>query len=95
MIGEADGMLAEYQNYVILNGVFIEDGIAQKMADAAKALRSCLIGRRMAGDGPDPSNLWLKAADDLEKVEPLVLEIKADVKRRLWDIHLPETSAPA
>lgn len=88
MIGRANDAVATYQNYIILNGVFIADEIGVKMLDAAKKLRSATAKRQIAGDGPDPSDLWTKAYEELQAIEPLVSEIKADVTKRLWDIQL-------
>jgi hypothetical protein len=80
----------EFYNYVILNGVFIEDAIAEKFVSAAKALRSAMIARQLSADDRGAGDMWQQAVKALEEVDPLVAEIKGDVRSRLRAIEFTE-----
>lgn len=96
-IGDADRAAAEFQNYVILQGVFIDEDLAAKMMGAAHTMRRALISRsmveRMKGYpvGPNQTDFWLKAEEELEPVEKTVQEVKVSVRERLSDIRLPSS----
>jgi hypothetical protein len=88
-LSEANNAQAAFNNYVILQGVFIENSIAEKMGEAAKLLRWAIVANRinLQGGGADLNNkMWT----EYSKVEALVAEIKDDVKRRLWTIQLKD-----
>lgn len=94
-IGDAERATNQFQNYVILQGVFIDEDLSAKMMGAAMTMRKALISRsmveRMQGypSRADQPDFWLKAMEELEPVEKTVLEVKATVRERLSDIKPP------
>ena len=89
--------MTAYKNYTVLHGVFIDDPILEKMMETVTKMRSAFVTRQMQLQGHSTTEMWLKALDGVEAVDKLVIEIRADVKARLWAIQLPpvEESKPA
>lgn len=94
-IGNAQYAIAEFQNYVILHGVFIEEELVQKMIEAGKTMSKSLISRRMAevtknSQAPNQTDFWTQAYETLEPVGNWVQEIKENIRSRLSDIRAPK-----
>jgi hypothetical protein len=88
-IANAGREQAEFQNYVILNGIFIEDSIAEKMGEAANKLRMSVVTQRIA-EQDGAGSMFQASQDAFDQVANLVAEIKADVKARLWTIQMSD-----
>ncbi len=96
-IGEADKVLSEFNNYLILQGIFIDEDIATKMAEAGKIMRSALISRKMVerikgNYSSGGTDFWIKATEQISPVGSMVEDIKTLVRHRLADIKLSSAS---
>ena len=93
-IFEADRAAMDFMNYVILQGVFIEESLSEKMSTAGLNMRKSLISRKMAesldanqyADGKN--NFWEQSGIEIRAVEAVVLEVKQEVRQRLSNIRL-------
>jgi hypothetical protein len=93
-ISEANISATEFMNYIILQGVFIDEQLGQKMAEAGQNIRKALISRSMAArmdeqpyaDGQ--TDFFGKAGEEISAVEPVVVEVKQEVRRLLSNIRL-------
>lgn len=93
-IEDANKAAIEFMNYVILQGVFIEESLSTKMMEAGQNMRKALISRSMverleghpraAGD----PNFWEEARSEIGAVEPVVIEVKNEIRKLLSDIRL-------
>lgn len=95
-IGDAEQAVANFQNYVVLQGVFIDEELAATMLDAGKAMRRALISRTMvertkAFQSPNQPDFWTQAIETLEPVVETVRVVKENIRTRLSDIRPPET----
>src|SRR5579862_2787901 len=92
-IAEADNAAVEFVNYVILQGVFIEETLSEKMMKAGRDMRAALVSRSMVeemrGHGGGQHDFWQQAVDQVNSVEPVVLEVKQEVRHRLSNTQLP------
>lgn len=93
-IGEAHQAVADFQNYVIVQGVFIEEDLSIKMMVAGKSMRGALISRSMVErtkdfHAPGQTDFWQKAIEELEPVAETVQEVKEAIRARLSDIKPP------
>ena len=93
-IVDAEHAAMEFINYVILQGVFIDENLSEKMMNAGTNIRKALISRsmveRMKGLHPATGqpDFWLQASEEIAEVGPVVLEVKQAVRQRLADIRL-------
>lgn len=93
-IADAERACMEFTNYVVLQGVFIDEDLSSKMIAAAQDMRKALINRSMVERvkghtaGPGQTDFWSEAVEELQKVEPVVLDVKNEVRQRLTDIRL-------
>ena len=100
-ISDADKAAVDFANYVILQGVFIEEALGSKMMDAATKIRGALISRTMVEDLKGQSyvagqtNFWEQSYKEIEAVTPMVLEVKEGVRNRLSNIQLAPASSDA
>jgi hypothetical protein len=103
-IGDAERAVAEFQNYVIIQGVFIDEDLAEKMAEAGRQMRRALINRSMVErtkgfSSPGQTDFWQESNNELEPVGKWVQEVKETIRMRLSDIkgpaapELPQTRA--
>jgi hypothetical protein len=97
-ISDAQKATAEFGNYVILQGVFIDEEISTKMTEAARVMRMALISRTMVeriqgGPAPGQTDFWEKALEEISPVEGMVEQVKFLVRQRLSDIKLAAESA--
>jgi len=92
-ISEADRAAVNFMNYVILNGIFISGPLSQKMMKAGTDMRKAIISRvmverlekrRYVEGQPD---FWQQALDEIEAVEPVVLEVKEEIRQHLSKIR--------
>jgi hypothetical protein len=93
-ISDAQKASGEFQNYVILQGVFIDEDLQVKMAEAGTAMRKALISRSMVErtlgyNAPGQTDFWTMAVEELKPVEKAVQEVKQTIRRRLSDIKAP------
>lgn len=97
-IADAERAVIEFRNYVILQGVFIEETLSTKMMEAAQNMRKALISRsmveRMKGQPyrEGQTDFWEKAMQEIEAVEPVVLEVKHEVRKLLSNIRLVDAA---
>lgn len=92
-IGEANKAVSEFHNYLILQGVFVEEEIAKKMTAAGRLMQVALINRTMVERlnghvAPGQTDFWQKAIEEIGPVENMVEEVKTLVRHRLSDIRL-------
>lgn len=85
-ISAAHKAQAEYHNYLILQNIFIEDDIAKKMSVASVKLRTALFDLRWAEEGQ--GEMYRAAGKAMDEVDSLVIDIKADVRKRLSAIKI-------
>ncbi|WP_168078082.1 hypothetical protein [Caulobacter sp. SSI4214] len=93
-LGKAQYSVSEFQNYVILQGVFIEEELVNKMIEAGTAMSKSLISRRMAEvtknfQTQNQTDFWIQAYETLEPVGNWVQDIKENIRSRLSDIKAP------
>lgn len=94
-IGDAHQAVAEFQNYIIIQGVFIEEDLVQTMIDAGAAMRKSLISRRMVeltknSQAPNQTDFWTQAIETLEPIGNSVQAVKENIRTRLSDIKPPQ-----
>jgi len=92
-ISDAQKATADFTNYVILQGVFIDEEIGTKMSEAAHLMRISLISRTMVervqgAQAPGQTDFWQKALEEIGPVEGMVEHVKHLVRLRLADIKL-------
>lgn len=98
-ISEADRAATEFVNYIILQGVFIDEPLSQKMMEAGVNMRKALISRsmveRLNGQlyAAGQTNFWKQAGDEILAVAPVVLEVKQEVRQLLSSIRLAPVQA--
>jgi hypothetical protein len=93
-LADAEEAVVNFVNYIILQGFFIDETLATKMMNAGQNMRNALISRSMvertrgqhyvAGQ----TDFWQEARKEIEAVEPVVLEVKQEVRQRLSHIQL-------
>jgi hypothetical protein len=93
-IGMAEQAIVDFQNYVVLQGVFIDEELATKMIEAARTMRRAMISRSMVEQvkgqsSPGQTDFWAKSIETLEPVREEVQAVKAVIRARLSDIRLP------
>lgn len=97
-ISQADRAANEFRNYVILQGVFIEESLSQKMMQAGLNMRKALVSRSMVERLEGQSyvegqpNFWLEASSEIQAIEPVVLEVKEEIRHLLSNIRLAPTN---
>lgn len=92
-ITDAQWATTEFMNYIILNGVFIDEPLSEKMMDACVSIRKAIISRSMVEriDGPNYAgqpDFWDRAITEIEAVRPVVSEVKQEVRQLLSNIRL-------
>lgn len=92
-ISEAQRAAADFQNYIILQGIFIDEDLSAKMTEASVQMRKALISRSMVErvkghHAPGQTDFWQKSVDELEPVEKSVQDVKETIRARLSDIKL-------
>ena len=94
LISEANRAVAEFTNYVILVGIFIDEPLSHKMMKAGNNMSSAMISRSMverlqgASYATGQTDYWKQAVSELQAIEPVVSEVKQDVRERLSNIRL-------
>lgn len=92
-INDADKALIDFNNYFIMQDIFIDENIAVQISESAKIMRSALISRKMAERmngilSHGQTDFWSKSLEDIQSVEKIMKNIKILVKQRLSDIKL-------
>jgi hypothetical protein len=93
-ISDANGAANEFTNYVILQGVFIDEPLSLKMMEAGMNMRKAIISRSMVeqmnGQSyvPGQTDFWQQAIAEVQAIEPVVLEVKQEVRQLLSNIRL-------
>lgn len=93
-ISEAKQTAIEFVNYVILQGVFIDESLSHKMMEAGKNMHFAIISRSMAERMNGQSyvagqrDFRQQAQDEIQAVEQVVLEVKQTIREHLSDIQL-------
>ena len=93
-MSEANRAAADFTNYVILKGVFIDEPLSLKMMKAGTDIRIAMISRsmveRLRGQShlPGQTNYWLQAVNEIKAIEPVVSEVKHEIRNRLSTIQL-------
>ncbi len=95
-IAAAERSLTDFQNYIILQGVFIDEELSGEMMDSGKSMRMALISRSMVertkgNYTQNQTDFWQQAVEELEPVEKSVKSVKETIRARLSDIKLPST----
>lgn len=93
-IAVADKSAIEFINYVILQGVFIDEPLSQKMMEAGQNMRKAIISRSMAerlkgsSYSEGQTDFGQKAVEEIQAIEPVVLDVKKEVRQLLSNIRL-------
>ena len=93
-LSEAKQAATEFVNYVILQGVFIDEPLSQKMMEAGlnihKAIISRSMGERLKGQSSHDGqpNFFQEAWGEIQAVEPVVSEVKREIRQHLSNIRL-------
>ena len=92
-INDAQNATAAFMNYVILQGVFIDETISVRFMEAAVLMRKALVSRSMVerglGGAPGQTDFWQLASQEMEPVESMVADLKHRVRDHLASISLP------
>lgn len=101
-IGEAKSAVTEFVNYVILQGVFINEELSEKMMTAGLNMHKAIISRSMAEQtagmpyAPGQTNFWEEASGEIQSVAAVVSEVKQEVRKLLSNIRLaPPATEPS
>jgi hypothetical protein len=89
-INDAKRAIVEYNNYIILNDVFIEDDMAKKLSTIAKDLHMTLILRRQIEHSYGAIDNWEKAHEKLTSTALIMSEVKALIRNKMFDTKLPD-----
>ncbi|MDD2706240.1 MAG: hypothetical protein PHU07_13040 [Acidocella sp.] len=87
-LNQATKALTEYNNYILLNDIFIENDVARKMSDVARELRMAAHFVESSLKGTGLPDYWTKAYQRQENAEKLIDELRQIVRARISDIKL-------
>ena len=87
-LNQANKALAEYNNYVLLNDIFLENDVALKMSEVARDLGMAAHFVESSLDRTGQSDAWRNAYERQQSAEKLVDELRQTVRSRISDIRL-------
>lgn len=93
-ISDAKVAIQNFQNYVILQGVFIDEDLSDEMIESATIMHRAIISRTMAErtkgfNNPGQHDFWVQAYEILQPAGTSVQSIKNKIRDRLSDIKAP------
>lgn len=93
-IFEARALVGDFNNYIILNGVFFDDALLEKMQEAREIIAGANEMRwAIIEDINEPSD-EATAKAELRKASYLINEIKSMVRAKLFDTGLRSSRGP-
>jgi hypothetical protein len=81
-LDEAQAAQADFHNFLVMNRIFMTDGLRQQFSDIDKLISSALTALEIDRQTPG-SGILQNARDDLAKIGPLIGPLETAIQKRL------------